>query len=52
MEAQRELREVWRQLRRAWEYAKITDAEFVERAEQIDMDRLAWDMVAKDLAMP
>jgi len=52
VQAQRDLREAWRQLRRAWECAKISDAEFVCRAEQMDMGRPAREMVAKDLAIP
>lgn len=49
MNAWCELREACLELRGAWRWAKITDAEFVKRAEQIDMGKQARELVAKDL---
>jgi hypothetical protein len=42
MEARRELRE-------AWEWTEISDAEFADRAEQIGMGRQARQLISKDL---
>ena len=39
----------WFALRKAWMWAEITDAEFVERAEQIGMGRVARELVAEDV---
>jgi hypothetical protein len=41
--------EAWFELRKAWVWAELTDAEFVERAEQIGMGRVARELIAKDL---
>jgi hypothetical protein len=44
--------QAWFALRKAWMWAEITDAEFVERAEQIGMGRVARDLVAEDVTTP
>ena len=40
---------VWLELRKAWVCARISDAEFIERAELAGMGRLARKFVAEDL---
>ena len=52
MNAWCELRETWPELRGAWRWAKITDAEFVKRAEQIGMGQQTLELVTEDVAMP
>jgi hypothetical protein len=42
----------WFALRKAWVWAEITDAEFVERAEQIGMGRVARELVVADATTP
>ena len=42
----------WFALRKASVWAEITDAEFVGRAEQIGMGRVARELVAKDVTTP
>jgi hypothetical protein len=42
----------WFELRKAWVWAEITDAEFVERAKHIDMGRVARELVAADVTTP
>jgi hypothetical protein len=42
----------WFALRKAWVVAEITDAEFVESAEQIGMGRVARELVAEDVTTP
>jgi hypothetical protein len=39
----------WLELRKAWVFARISDAEFIERAEQTGVGRLARQLVAEDL---
>ena len=39
----------WFALRKAWVWAEITDAEFVERAEQIGMGQGRGELVAEDV---
>jgi hypothetical protein len=39
----------WLELRKAWVCARISDSEFIERAEQTGMGRLARQLVAEDL---
>jgi hypothetical protein len=52
MKAWCELREAWHALKGAWRWAKITDAEFVKRAEQIGRGQQARQLVTEDVAMP
>jgi len=43
---------VWCELRKAWMWAEISNAEFIERAEQIGVGRVASELVAEDATTP